>query len=286
LNGQINDPGVIKAMSAILINEAKKALWDRFREISPYPIDSKGYLTEPPEPSHNLLPGVKLEHFKSAFDSGSGNELKKKFLAVHSSSALVVNTFAPFKDNPSELDMLDVHGFRSLHFEKKLPTGLKMGTPPNIDLYVENETEVVAVESKFLEYFSRKKPGFKKSYTKKAFPEAEESWLDLMERFRDGQSRYLDVAQLIKHYLGLRNTLSDTDKQVTLLYLFWEPKNADDHDLFRDHRKELDEFSKEVEGTTVNFVYKSYPELWTEWEKKGFYKDNLSKLWERYDIVI
>ena len=269
-------------MSYILKNQAKKALWNRFKQISPYPMDSKGYLTEP---SHNLLPGIELEHFESEFDSGSGNELQKKFLAVHSSSALVVNTFAPMKSDPFELDMLDVHGFRSLHFEKKLPTGLG-GTPPNIDLFVENETDVIAIESKFLEYFSTKTPRFKDSYTKGAFPKAEERWLDLMIRFRDGQPQYLDVAQLIKHYLGLSNTISNTDQNVTLLYLFWEPESTDKSEPFQIHRNELDEFSKEVEGTSVQFIYKSYPELWSEWKDKEIYSEHLSNLWKRYGIVM
>ena len=164
-------------MSYILKNQAKKALWNRFKQISPQSIDPKGYLTEP---SHNLLPDIRLEHFESEFDNGSRNELQKKFLAVHSSSALVVNTFAPFKDNPAELDLLDVRGFRSLKFEKKLPAGLG-GTPPNVDLYVKYEADVVAVESKFLEYFSRKRPIFKKSYRKETLPEAEEA----LERFAE-----------------------------------------------------------------------------------------------------
>jgi hypothetical protein len=282
IENHLHTPGSIKAMSYILKNQAKKVLWNRFKQISPYPINSKGYLTDP---THNLLPGIKLDHFESEFDSGSGNELQNKFLAVHSSSALVVNTFAPMKDDPSELDLLDVHGFRLMKFEKKLPTGLG-GTPPNVDLYVENETEVVAVESKFLEYFSHKKPRFKESYTKQAFPKAEEKWLDLMERFRDSQPKHLDVAQLIKHYLGLSNTMSDTNKQVTLLYLFWEPVNADYHELFQIHRNELDEFSKDVEGTLVQFAYKSYPELWAEWKDKDIYSEHLSNLWKRYGIVM
>jgi hypothetical protein len=118
---------------------------------------------------------------------------------VHTCSALVVNTFAPFKDNPAELDLIGIHGFSSIKFEQKLPTGLG-GTSPNIYLIAENETDLVAVESKFLGYFGPKKPRFKSSYTKKAFPKAEGKWLDLMERLRDGAPKYLDVAQLIKHY--------------------------------------------------------------------------------------
>ncbi len=38
--------------------------------------------------------------------------------------------------------------------------------------------------------------------------------------------RHLDAAQLIKHYLGLPNTFPGRD--VTLLYLFWEPADAAD----------------------------------------------------------
>lgn len=61
LSGNIETPDVFKAMSLVLRNKAKKALWERFNSISHYQIDPKaypkGYLTEP---AHNLLLGVKL----------------------------------------------------------------------------------------------------------------------------------------------------------------------------------------------------------------------------------
>ncbi|MHA2278461.1 MAG: PGN_0703 family putative restriction endonuclease, partial [Candidatus Kariarchaeaceae archaeon] len=264
----------------VLRNQTKKALLHRFKQLSPCKILPNGYLTKP---AHNLLPGLRLEQFESELSSGSGNELAGKFRAVHSSSALAANTFAPFKVNPAELDLIGIHGFRSINFEQKLPTGLG-GTPPNIDLLAENESNMVAVESKFLEYFGPKKPSFKSSYTKNAFPKAEEKWLDLIERLRDGTPKYLDVAQLIKHYLGLCNTIDCSKRQVTLLYLFWEPENRDEFELFQTHRNELDEFSEDVNGTSIRFVYKSYPELWTEWERKGIYKEHLGNLRDRYGI--
>jgi hypothetical protein len=86
--------------------------------------------------------------------------------------------------------LIGIHGFRSIKFEQKLPTGLG-GTPPNIEFIAENETDVIAIESKFLEYFGPKKPRFKSSYTKKAFPRAEDRWLDLIERLRDSFTNYL-----------------------------------------------------------------------------------------------
>ena len=134
-------------MSMVLRDQAKRVLWYKFRDISPHKIDSKGYVKEL---THNLLPGVNRSDFESELSAGSGDELKGKFRAVHSSSALVVNTFAPFKQDPSRLNLCGVQEFRSIRFEQKLSTGLG-GTPPNLDLVAENNTDVIAVESKLLE---------------------------------------------------------------------------------------------------------------------------------------
>jgi hypothetical protein len=55
--------------------------------------------------------------FESELNAGSGDELRNKFRAVHSSAALVVNTFAPFKKDPATLTLCGVQGFRSITFE-------------------------------------------------------------------------------------------------------------------------------------------------------------------------
>ena len=44
-----------------------------------------------------------------------------KFCAVHSSCALAVNCFAPFKVDPSRLRLLGKQGASNVEFEKKLP---------------------------------------------------------------------------------------------------------------------------------------------------------------------
>ena len=49
-------------------------------------------------PQANLVPGVRLEQFESDLRRGDGGELRMKFCAVHSSAALAVNCFAPFKE--------------------------------------------------------------------------------------------------------------------------------------------------------------------------------------------
>ncbi len=149
VTGEFNTPGIFEEMSLVLRNQAQKVLWSKFKKISPHKIDSQGYVKYP---SHNLLPGVDRQDFDRELSAGSGDELKSKFLAVHSSSALVVNTFAPFKKDPAMLTLCGVQGFRSIRFEQKLSTGLG-GTPPNLDLVAENDTDVIAVESKLLKYF-------------------------------------------------------------------------------------------------------------------------------------
>ncbi len=107
VTGEFNTPGVFKEMSMVLRDQAKRALWSKFSKISPHPIDSKGYLIDE-DPAHNLLPGIKLNDFESELSAGSGDELKWKFRAVHSSAALVVIAFAPFKRDPSRLNLCGV----------------------------------------------------------------------------------------------------------------------------------------------------------------------------------
>jgi hypothetical protein len=270
-------------MSFVLRDQVKKALCSKFKDIFPYrPIKSNGYLKNL---THNLLPDVNLKDFENELRGGSGDELKRKFLAVHSSSALVVNTFAPFKNYPSKLNLCRVQGFRSITFEQKLRTGLG-GTPPNLDLVAENDTDVIAVESKLLEYFAPKKPSFSKSYRKERLPQAEDKWLALMESLRDSAPKYLDVAQLIKHYFGLRNNAKYTKCNITLLYLFWEPENSSKFNLFQKHRDELNDFAQEVAETSIRFAYKSYAELWSEWIAEGIFETHVKKLQARYGIKL
>jgi hypothetical protein len=282
VTGQFNTFGVFKKMSMVLRDQAKRALWSNFKDISSHPIDSQGYVKKL---THNLLPSVNLKDFESELSAGNGDELKNKFRAVHSSAALVVNTFAPFKKDPAMLTLLDVQGFLSIRFEQKLSTGLG-GTPPNLDLLAESDTDVIAVESKLLEYFAPKKPRFTKSYRKERLPQAEDKWLALMERLRDSDPKYLDVAQLIKHYFGLRNATEYTSRNITLLYLFWEPENRSKFDIFQKHRDELNEFAREVANTSIGFAYKSYAELWSEWIAEGILKTHVKKLQARYSIKL
>jgi hypothetical protein len=62
VTGKFNTYGDFKKMSLVLKDRAKRALWNKFKDISPCPIDSQGYVKEL---THNLLPGVNRSDFES-----------------------------------------------------------------------------------------------------------------------------------------------------------------------------------------------------------------------------
>ena len=74
-----------------------------------------------------------------------------------------------------------------------------------------------------------------------------------------------------------------------LLYLFWEPTNAEDIPEFEKHRREVEVFSREVEESEIRFVALSYPQLWQNWSKSsgwGGMLAHIDELRQRYGLSI
>lgn len=259
---------------------AKRALRTQFKgEATP---DAKGYVRWPQE---NLLPGIELWEFEDDLRGGAGDELRIKFCAIHSSSALVVNSFTYFKQNPAQLHIHGRSSFSSLKFERQCSTGLG-GTPPNIDVWLESKTEVVAVESKLLEYFTPKAAKYSKSY-KRDVMNAEDCWWDVLESSKVAGKRQLDVGQLVKHYLGLWRFMSESQiEKATLLYLFWEPQNAHSIDVCRKHQEEIKTLAEQVSSSRIQFAWMTYSQLWEEWYQFPELQKHVSNLRARYDIDI
>lgn len=267
-----------------MTNYRKRAQKSLRQQLPSLTINSKGYVKWPHE---NLIEGVQLEQFEDELRQGSGDELRIKFCAIHSSSALAVNTFAKFKDVINLLTILDIDGFHKLVFERQCPTGLKQATPPNIDVWLESSENIIAIESKFLEYFTPKFAKYSLRYMRDAFPGTEDCWWNLLEKSKSAGKQYLDVAQLVKHYLGLIHYLETTKKtSMTLLYLYWEPQNADQLDVCLQHRKEIATFSDQVAESKVTFKSMAYANLWYEWELISELQEHASNLRERYDVEI
>src|SRR5450759_1463439 len=93
------------------LDACRSALIHGFHKSAPNAaLDEKGYVSEA---SRNLIDGVHLNDFEADLRQGDGNELEGKFRAAHSSSALAVNTFAPFRTRPDKLRGIGTIGGRS-----------------------------------------------------------------------------------------------------------------------------------------------------------------------------
>ncbi len=225
-------------------------------------LDSKGYVARPED---NLLEGLKLKDFEAELNAGAGQELMGKFRAVHSSSALAVNCFAPLRSSGLPFSIGRHSALQVEGFERRFPTGLPRAQPPHLDVIASGDDELVAVESKCLEYLTPKQPLFSDRYeTGIADERAEGPWYAEMMRLRRESGptyRWLDAAQLIKHAFGLARARADS----TLIYLFWEPLDAGLSPLFAEHRAEISAFVERVAGGSPRFEAMSYLELWDQW---------------------
>lgn len=266
--------------------QAVRALSDALERSRPgISLDECGYTRSFTD---NIVSCVEVSDFEADLAQGSGNELGSKFLAPHSSSALAVNCFAPFKRSPSDLRVFGVEGCSSLHFEAKCPTGLR-GTPPNLDALLERGERVVAVESKCLEYLSPHVADFAPAYlTGIRDTRSETAWYRELLRLVDAPRAYrsFDAAQLIKHALGLMHTFPG--HAVTLLYLYWEPLNAADYVHFEEHRREVAAFAERVAGSRLAIESMTYTGMWASWDAGAppWLSAHLRELRGRYAVDI
>lgn len=235
-------------------------------------------------PKDNCLPIIHTNWFKIKADisQGSGNELLTgKFNSIGSSSALGVNAFGVFYEtNFMHWPTLLTEKYNNPAFEKKLSNGLR-GTNPNLDVFFETKTTVLAIECKFLETLGEKKPKFSDQYFSVKDHRTDSKWFQIMIDIVNGDTsfRYLDAAQLIKHYFGLAHEYTGSDMNLHIGYVFWEPNqdgNVSDSviDLFANHRNECEKFADQVNGDEIQFSFYSYFELIDHWQKNSI-KDEL-----------
>ncbi|EPX84767.1 hypothetical protein Salmuc_01340 [Salipiger mucosus DSM 16094] len=251
-------------------------------------LDNKGYAASYRDV---LLPLVSVEDFEADLTAGDGNELETKFRAAHSSSALAVNCFAPFRRWIDDLALPSSGaGFTGLEFERKCPTGLRGGRAPNLDVVLSGPDRVVGIESKLTEFLTRHRAEFSTAYVEQIRDARRDGgYYKEMLRLIDAPESYewLDAAQLVKHAFGLARTFPD--QEVTLLYLFWEPENPEQSAVFAKHREEVAAFAERVAGTRPAFTAMSYPELWQSWQESGpadWIDRHLRDLRARYSVAL
>ena len=264
-------------------NIVENALVNTYKRLNPnVEIYLQGYVKNFQD---NLLTSVRIEDFVNDLLAGAGNELESKFPAIYSSAALVINSFAPFRPQISNLSfpppLSKNEVIRNLEFEKQCHTGLK-GIPPHLDVLLTGSNDnIIAIESKLTEILHQK------TITKipvTYFDRTPRIWKggvyhDELVRIRDGVAnyRYLDAPQLIKHAFGLTNTYmknsASQNRKITLLYLYWEPANIDSltgplKEVYKIHAEEILKFKTAIGlNTNPSFESMSYPELWNHWEQ-------------------
>lgn len=242
-------------------------------------INNCGYVVSNKD---NLIDEVALELFQDDLAGGSGNELESKFNALYSSSALAVNSFALTK-KLSSFEILGYKNFTKINFERQFSTGLG-GTPPNLDFTLENEKAIIAFESKYLECLEKKQAKFSDSYNKNNLNYLNDFWFDLIEAYK-GKKSFLDVAQLIKHSIGLIN--QSKGKKVILVYIFWTPINKNEYQEYKNHQAELNNFLAQMKKQNdIEFVVMTYEDLWRIYDKLPDFKTYSSRLRKRYEIEI
>lgn len=208
---------------------------------------------------------------RDAFKAGGGSELGTdetpgKMQSLRSSSALAYNVFAPWR-NASDLSPLATAlgvslADATISFERKFPHGLP-SEPPNLDVVLDGmQPRPLAIESKFTEPYGARTQGEKGPIAKKYFAGGRKRWTEVgLPRCQDiaescgpnSEFVRLDVAQLLKHLLGLAYTTKATPRLICL----WYDAGSDEAD---DHRRELATFGKEVEGE-AEFRALSYQDL-------------------------
>ena len=259
----------------------------KLKGANPQAVGENGYVTELRD---NLIEGVRLEDFVEDLGQG-GNELAEKFRAAHSSSALAVNTFAPFKADPSTLYLPGGRDFSALHFEQKCPHGVAGDlAPPNLDVVADGLGAIVAVASKLIEYLDPHRAEFSPAYERDI-----QDWRRYGAWFKEMMSliasptryTYLDAGQLVKHAFGVGRVANG--RRATLLYLFWEPANCNDFDIFKTHRTEVMRFADSVRGSDPSFIAMPYSELWFAWERQtsaSWLTTHVARLRARYLLKI
>lgn len=253
-------------------------------------VDERGYVSSITE---NLYQNVSSNTLQ-AFSSGSGSELQDtaqrpaKMKALHSSAALAVNFFDYWTTRNAE-ELLRAMGLPEsqpkIEFEAQFPTGLR-GIPPNLDLAFHFESGlVIGVESKFSEWLASK-PAGKEKFKEKYFPESIGLWsarglpgcqaLANEVQSGDGVFRYLDVAQLLKHALGLS---TQHPGNIELFYVFFDFPGQES----LAHLTEIERFACAVRGD-FQFRWSSYQDIFKKLAQStgAEHRSYITYLGERY----
>jgi hypothetical protein len=237
----------------------------RWAESAGVAVDARGYVRW----ENDNLRAALAPEVRAAFERGSelepGRHRPPKLWALRSSAALVVNVFDYWRGRNAEPLLVALGRTPApaeLEFEAPFPTGLE-GEPPAVDVALRlNSGGVLAIESKFSEWLTRRPRRtavFKPKYfaagaiwARHGLPRCEGLAADLQSGAE--RCRHLHAAQLLKQALGLA-IAAPGRFAVHYLYYDWPGRES------AVHRAELERFAARV-GAELRFQASTYQELY------------------------
>ena len=274
---------------------AQLALQHRLEELGGV-LDADGRADEPRSVVVRTVDDASLARALDDVRAGSGGELeaprhrRPTFQSAYSSCALVVNVLGPWRLHPRALPLGLASGYTELRFEARRPIFDARATPPNLDVLAKTENHVVAIESKLTEYLDgHEQATFAERYDEVVEKLADPSWAAMYALLKRDPAafHFLNADQLVKHYLGLKAAQECDARPVTLAYAYWEPADADEHEVFETHREEIETFRRSVDDPSVSFGSFGYRQLLEEWSGRGgFVAEHVALLRARYDVPL
>ena len=192
---------------------------------------------------------------------------------------LAHDAFSPFADGRDDTIPIG---------EQRFAGRVKLGSADDrLGCLVDGDA-VLAVVSKGAETFASRRAAFATA-TSDAMALADPTWNAEFLRLCEDPSRYrhLDAAELVETYRDLR--IRFRGRSVTLAYLYWAPRNADDVLACAVHVAEVAELTRCVDDAAVRFVAVDYPTLWSQWSTRGnpaWLRRHAESLRDRYDVVV
>ena len=232
----------------------------------------------------------------ASLQEGMGQELGPaqgggvpKSQALHSSAVLVLNVFQYWQGLDEVAAIASACGLcrvedrdpMQLRFEHKVAVDPSFRTPPpHLDVAIlREEGQVWAIESKFTEpYRSPHKSGagLSEAYKKETLGEDLPSTRSFATCH--GLTQHLDVAQLVKHVLGLERSVGRG--KYRLCYLYYDVPGPDG----AGHRKEVGIFAQAMREDRVDFLSVTYQEVIARLAKRcrDEHPDYIDYITERY----
>jgi len=248
----------------------------------------------------NLLasfPAWQVDELKGQLAAGGGSELtpsendKRRAHAPYSSAALAFNAFGRWLGDEPQLSVAGLAGFSDrLRVEGKAKI-LHGGGTANLDVLLTGPGLTVGVESKLTETLNEHDPfPWATAYKTPEMRELlDEQWAAVLDASISEvrQPKHLGLEQIIKHVLGLASQHSASTRR--LVYVYWEPLNAEAVDVVVKHRSELAELRRRVAEASTALHAVSYAELLDEWaglDGPGWLPDHVDRLRARYEFAI